>query len=108
MYSGHCKILMKESKDNVNRWRDTPCSWVGRINIIKMTVLPNAIYRFNAIPIKLPMALFHKIRTKKITICMATQKTTDTPSNSEKEKWSLGMRLPDFRVYYKAIFLKKL
>ena len=52
MYSGHYKILMKESKDNVNRWRDTPCSWIGRINIIKMTVLSNAIYKFNAIPIK--------------------------------------------------------
>ena len=97
---------MKETKDDVNRWRDTLCSWIGRFNIVKTTVLPNAIHRFNAIPVKLPMAAFHKIRTKKFTICMATQKTTDSPSNSEKDKWSLGMRLPDFRLYYKAIFLK--
>ena len=45
---------MKETKDDINRWRDIPCSWVGRINIVKMTTLPNANYRFNVIPINLP------------------------------------------------------
>ena len=51
LYAENCKTLMKEIKDDINRWRDAPCSWVGRINIVKMTILPNAIYRFNVIPI---------------------------------------------------------
>ena len=56
-YTENYKTLMKEIKDDINRWRDIPCSWVGRINIVKMTILPNAIYRVNANPIKLPMAI---------------------------------------------------
>ena len=52
LYTENYKTLMKENKDDINRWRDLPCSWVGRINTVKMTILPNAIYIFSAIPIQ--------------------------------------------------------
>ena len=55
---------MKEIKDDINRWRDIPCSWIARNNIVTVTILPNAIYRFKEIPINLPMAFFTKLEQK--------------------------------------------
>ena len=65
MYTKNYKTLMKEIKDDINRWRDIPCFWVGRINIVKMTIISNTIYRFKVIPIKSPMAFFTELEQKK-------------------------------------------
>jgi len=78
---------MKKIKDDINRWRDIPCSWVGRINIVKTSILPNPIYRFSAILIKLPMTFFTELE-QNISQFMETQKTPNSQSSLEKEALS--------------------
>ena len=84
LYAENYKTLMKEIKDDINRWRDIPCSWVGRINTVKITILPNTLYRFSAIPIKLPMAIFTEPEQQDFKICMETQKILKSQYNLEK------------------------
>ena len=97
---------MKEIKDDINRWKDISCSWVGRINIVKMTILPNAIYRLNVILIKLPMAFFTEPEQKNSQFIWEHKRPWTAKAVLRKKNEAEEINLPEFRLYYKAIAIK--
>ena len=91
LYTENYETLMKEINDNINRWGDIPCYWIWIISIVKMTILPNAIYRFNVLPTKLPMPFLTELKQKISTMHMGAQKKPEWP----KQSWERRMELEE-------------
>ena len=106
MYVMNFKYLKKEFEEDTINWKDLPCSWVGRINIVKMAILPKTLYRFNVMSIKIPAKILHRHQKNNTQLHMKKQKLRIAKTTLSNKGTSGGITIPDFKLYCRATVMK--